>query len=81
MGASDRGASRKCRALGHIKGWQSEKTSSRASWRWPFGHQWTVAERDDQPVLQSGSLDDIARAVDDEARKFPMTGEEEVLAS
>jgi hypothetical protein len=29
MGASDRGAGRKCRALGHIKGWRLEETSRR----------------------------------------------------
>ena len=32
--------------------------------------------QDQRDVLQSGSLDAIAQAVDDEAKKFPKPGEE-----
>ena len=41
-----------------------------------YAHYWDELSPEQQTVLQSGSLDDIAAAVDEEAQKYPKPGEE-----
>jgi hypothetical protein len=43
-----------------------------------FAHLWDALSQHQRDVLQSGSLDDIKQAIDDEAEKYPKPGEAEV---
>jgi hypothetical protein len=45
-----------------------------------FGHLWDALGLELQGVLQRGNLDEIKQAVDDEARRYPKPGEEDVSA-
>jgi len=41
-----------------------------------YADLWGKMSQDQRDVLESGSLDDIAAAVDEEAKKYPKPGEE-----
>ena len=43
-----------------------------------FAHLWAALSPEQQRILESGSLDDIKQAIDDEARTHPKPGEEEI---
>ena len=45
-----------------------------------YGHLWDALGPDQQAVLQRGNLDEIKQAVEDEAKKYPKPGGEDVSA-